>query len=254
MSNVLQKIRSGWKSLCGGDFVAFFNDLCFFIGLARFFYLGENKFFTIAPYHQRKQSLASQCQDGDESNNYRLSAENDSAIIPDLLRCMEGSNDYAYMTEEEISKHFQELLEQGSTVWVLRDETKTAGFFWTTTGDYIMPCGRRKLRLLLPENVAIIEFIFINQDYRRRGLYSNMFKRVYRLKPDTFFSCIIDSYNKVSIAAHRKLGFRNAGRVLYFVILPWNKRHWVTFCLEKTRKFFFCPKKDLPYSIRVRYE
>lgn len=255
MPNPLRKIQSVWKLLCRGDFITIFNDICRVSGLVRFFYLGENKFFTILPFERCKQLSEQYDGEGNRDNDgFQLSAENDKAIIPELLLCMEGSNDYSYMTTDEISAHFHELLEQGSTVWILRDGTKIVGFFWTTCNEYLMSCGRRKLRISLPKNAVFIEFIFINCNYRRRGLYSYMFHGVYRLMPDLYFSCMIDSYNTASIAVHRKLGFHVAGQALYFIFLPWNFKHWVTFRLEKTRKLLFCPKENKPYPIRVRYE
>lgn len=217
-----------------GEFIGIFNSLMSLLRLRRWFFIGESRFF-----------LADTLSDTGEDEMLQLEFFREPTIIPELLDCMAGSKDYAYLTTEEIASRFRNYLERGCRAWVTRNpEGRIAGFFWTTTDLYIAPCGRCKVALELPEDLVFIEFIFIHPDFRRHGLYSKMNRRVRRLHPDHRFACIVDSSNTASIRAHEKLGFRRSGRLLYgnsFGILLASYRFGIC------RKCLFIPTAKPPY-------
>lgn len=241
MKNLGRKIRSAWSSLQRGDFVTPFNETMTLLRLHRLFHVGKSFFLTIPPSTEPSSE--------DAEYPFQLEAATDETVIPRLLKCLEGSDDYSYLSTEEIRTRFAGLIEDGSTAWVVSENDETVAFFWTTPRHYVVPCGARKILLELPDDAAFVEFIFVKASHRRRSVYFRTFKQVARRRPETEFSCVVDSYNTASLGAHRKLGFRPSGSLLYFklfgVLLA-------SFRFGKTRRRLFRPKSNEPYRIAVR--
>lgn len=246
MANLAQKFGSFFSALREGEFIALFNDLMKKLRLNRLVGIGRSYFFSIDSYCHRFNDV----DDEPTDDSFRLTSENDPAIIRDLLDCMVDSHDYAYLSETEIVERFEHLIAEGNSVQVARIDKRIVGFFWTTSRDYSMACGLRKLVLQLPEHVAFIEFIFVHPDFRRQGLYGRMFRKFAKVDSDTVFCCLVDYYNKASIGAQLKAGFHESGRLTYYQFFGF---HPIRFCLENTRKTILCPKKDIAYRIQIDY-
>jgi RimJ/RimL family protein N-acetyltransferase len=87
----------------------------------------------------------------------------------------------------------------------------------------------------LQDNQAFIEFIFVKDEYRRKHIYSELFRYVAAKFPDTEFSCIVNSFNQPSIKAQLRLGFRRSG---YLTYLRWFGTLAAVIRFNRLRRFY----------------
>lgn len=223
-----------------GEWTELFNSLMSALRLRRWISLGESRFFLAEASGSPDRTV-----EPVDLGGLRLESSSDPAIVAELFDCMEGSRDYDYLSREEIIRRFDDYFRQGSCVRITREESgDIAGFFWTTTSLYTVPCGRRKIVLDLPDDLMIIEFIFVKPTFRRRGVYSKSCTEIRRRMPEYRFACIVDSYNEASIQAHLRLGFRPAGRLRY---LNFFGAMLASFRFGRSRKRLFVPARRAPY-------
>ena len=250
VKSVLRKLQSAFAALRQGEFVAIANDILKTLRLTKFMYFGLYRLLMLPAI----DALSDMEETSKHDEEFDLSPRTDLAVIPELLVCLECSDNYNNLSKQKTSERFQYLLQHGSTVWVLRANNEIAGFFWVSPGEYIIRCIRQdndeySYILELPDDVSFIEFVFIKPSHRRHGLFSKAFRRFCEQCPGTIIASNVHSYNDASYKAHKKLGFREAGSAVYWRCFGWI---FASLRFAGTCRPLFRLKKNEPRRIRIQ--
>ena len=209
MSTIARKFVSAWKMILTGEWIELTNNLLRLLRLNRSIWVSKTLMFIKSPTTCLGVPLSS------NHSRFEIEEVGDPSIIPALVQCLEGTKDYSY-TPEQLKDKFEMMFQNGSHVWIAKDteeEMRIAGLLWITSRQYPI---QERILLLLPDALSFQEFVFIREEYRRFGLYSQMIQTAHRhLKPNALGS-IVPPSNLPSIQAHQKNGFQGNGAILYF--------------------------------------
>ncbi len=239
LMSLFRKLSSACGLLLRGEFVKFFNAATAFLHLRSLLFIGDTLFYTIEPFNDRPIEPAP---------TVPILCETDPDWTDRLLACMEGTTDYSFLKPENRREKFETYFHLGSRVWLALDGETVAGFIWETPNVYFAPHGKTLIRMELPPNTAFLEFMFVNENYRRRRIHTQLLAAARRASPDVRFSCLIAEDNAASRQSHEKFGFRRSGRVLHFHCFG---LVFASFRFEKTRKLFFRLRPNIPYTIKI---
>ena len=240
--STLRKIRSALDALLHGRFVKLFNALTTFLCLHPTVMIGDTYLFTVEPF----DSFPGTPFEADEN----IRCETEPAIIEKLLACMEGTSDYPWIKPENRRKKFESLFREGCRVWIIENGPDVIGFIWETRHRYSYTYGDRTLIFDdLPNNAAFLEFMFINEEWRRRGCHRKLLAAIHRSWPTNRFSCAITEDNEPSLRSHEIYGFRRSGRILHFRCFG---LVFASFRFGTIRRFLFRIKKGVPYRISCK--
>ena len=242
--SIFRKFRSALDFLIHGRFVKFFNALTTFLRLHPAVMIGDTYLYTVEPFDCFPATGAP--FEVDEG----IRCETDPAIIEKLLACMEGTADYPSIKPENRRKKFENLFRQGSRVWVVENGPDVLGFLWETRRRFSYTYGDRTLVFdELPDNAAFIEFLFVNEAWRRLGLHAKLIEAIHRASPSSRFSGPITEDNEPSIRSHEIYGFRRNGRILHFRCFG---LVFASLRFGKIRRSLFRIRKGVPYRISCK--
>jgi len=241
--SILPKIRSALDFLLRGKFVKFFNALTTFLRLHPAVMIGDTYLFSVEPLASSPAAAPFETDEG-------IRCETEPTIIEKLLACMEETTDYPWIKPEDRRRKFENFLCQGSRVWIIENGPDVLGFIWETRHRYSYTYGDRTLVFdELPDDVVFLEFMFINEAWRRRGCHRKLLAAIHRSSPTVRFSCLITEDNEPSIRSHETYGFQRSGRILHFRCFG---MVFASLRFGKIRRFLFRIKKNIPYRISCK--
>ncbi len=239
--SILRKIRSAFGYLVHGEFIDFFNALTSFLRLQPSLMIGDVRLLTVAPFESRNEP-----EPFVSDPTLQIFGDAGPEIIDQLLDCMEGTTDYAWIEPKDRRRRFEKMFRHGSRLWIAREGETVAGFIWETGDVYVVHYGTTEIELELRTDEAFVEFLFVRESCRRRGIHTALFAAIHRASPSVRYSALITADNAPSIRSHLKYGFHPSGRILFFHLFGLIV---ASFRFEKTRRRLFRLKPNVPFKI-----
>ena len=110
---------------------------------------------------------------------------------------------YSNYDDREITSHYESLIKDRNTKIIIAEENKKVI-------GYFMGAIEKAPQYIHPKRIGVIFDVFIQKEYRNRGISKKIFKELlgwFKKKKIKHIELTVDARNKIGLKAWKKLGF-----------------------------------------------